>query len=487
MNHKTSCRLTAIALALAAGSASADLGGDVQSFFNDINYQANLTKPGVYQGQQAGYYTGGGLYARVPVRTYTLASIQAPHFSAGCGGINLYSGGFSFINGQQFTQMLQNIGQNATSLAFLLALSVVSPQIQNAMSQVQTWMQQFNNFQINSCQTAAAAVGGVASLLGNDAQACAMQGVGNGDDWATASTNCNTNPSYYAPPGTPAQGLPFTDGNLAWTAMMQIPAFYEDTNLALAVMNLTGTVIISGNGPDDSNNHNSGTDPAPKLQYIPSILRAGADPATGNLVDAILHGTSAGAVNIVTCTDPSTASTACVNFNSLAPATPITITQQQALVPLVYAMLLDIAGKITSEQPLTTEEQGLLESTSLPVYKYLTVTTALLGGLESTGDDLNLYSELIAKDLLYSYLKDVLQKVESGASQLTVSADQDHVRQFLDNVQDARKQIYAADNKVTQDFDAALTMTRNTQFYEQMLIGRLSPGMAQSAWFQGRQ
>jgi conjugative transfer pilus assembly protein TraH len=150
-------------------------------------------------------------------------------------------------------------------------------------------------------------------------------------------------------------------------------------------------------------------------------------------------------------------------------------------------MLLDIAGKITSEQPLTTEEQGLLQSTTLPVYKYLTVTTALLGGLESTGDDLNLYSELIAKDLLYSYLKDVLQKVEAGASQLTVSADQDHVRQFLQNVQDARKQILAADNKVTQDFDAALTMTRNTQFYEQTLIGRLSPGMAQSAWFQGRQ
>ena len=99
-----------------------------------FKWEGSVTEPGVYRGQTAGYYTGGGIFARTPVRTYSILNIQTPRFRAGCGGIDLFSGGFSFINADQFTEMLRNIGADAKSLAFMLALQVVSPQIKGVIA-----------------------------------------------------------------------------------------------------------------------------------------------------------------------------------------------------------------------------------------------------------------------------------------------------------------------------------------------------------------
>ena len=42
-------------------------------------------------------YTGGNLTLAAPSRSYNLMSVQAPTVNAGCGGIDLHLGGFSFI------------------------------------------------------------------------------------------------------------------------------------------------------------------------------------------------------------------------------------------------------------------------------------------------------------------------------------------------------------------------------------------------------
>ena len=43
-------------------------------------------------------YTGGSLMMRAPGRNYPLATVQLPSLRAGCGGIDIYGGAFSFIN-----------------------------------------------------------------------------------------------------------------------------------------------------------------------------------------------------------------------------------------------------------------------------------------------------------------------------------------------------------------------------------------------------
>jgi len=462
-------------LGLACGTASAGgIGGDVQSFFNSINYQSNVTNPGIYQGQQAGYYTGGGIYARTPNRNYNLATIQAPNFRAGCGGIDLYSGGFSFINSEQFTAMLQSIGSNATSLAFMLALEVVSPQIHGTIAEIQHWAQQFNNNQINSCNAAEQGLGGALSLFGADEQSCVMQRMANaGEDYGTADTNCRNDPSNTGGSASAGKGLPFTNGNIAWQSMMKIDFFSQDLSLSQVVMNLTGTLIITGSGTS------GGSDPAPSFQRVASMLETTGEPSAGSLLDALLHG---GNLTVTGCTDASTDPASCLQLN---PTMQVSITASQALVPQVQSLLSSILDKITSESTLTSQELGLLNSTSLPVYKFVTVASAYNATIAQ--QDINVYAELIAKDLLYSYLMDLIKKVNDGASHMASQSNQEPVKEFLADVRHARQSVASADSKVSTDFRTALDLTQRTQNYERALIGQLSPQVMQSALYQAQE
>jgi Conjugative relaxosome accessory transposon protein. len=463
------CVATTLFLGAAAAQAAGGLGGDVKNFFNSINY--NTTAPGVYQGQQAGYYTGGGIFARAPVRSYNLLNIQLPQFRAGCGGIDLFSGGFSFINAKQFTGMLRNIGQNATGLAFMLALQLVSPQIKGVLSDVYSWAQKINNMQINSCNAAEQLLGGGLSLLGASEQSCVMQRMANdGEDYNTADVNCRANPNDTgATAGSTAPAI--TQGNIAWRALMYVSLFRDDLQLSMAVMNLTGTVLVTNPG---------GSNPQPTIQIIPSQLATtGASTGSGTLLDAILHG---GTAAIRYCSDASADTSACTQISN--GTENVTIPQSEALVPFVENTLNDIVAKIENDTPLTQADINLLNSTSLPVYKYLTVSTAYLPAT-SAGNEAHEYAELIAKDLLYGYLMDILGKVQTGASALSTRGGiQQQLQTFNDQITAARTAVRQEDARTTRDYDMALRLTSQTRLYESILVGSLSPRMQESAFFQ---
>ena len=136
-------------------SVSSDLG----NFFDDLGYSDNATNPTAYQGQSAGYYTGGSLYARDTVRDYQLLSINMPSVNAGCSGIDLYTGSFSFINSDELIDAFKNIGNNALSYAFMLGMESMVPEAANGMQYFQSMANKVNRANIQSCQSAASLVG----------------------------------------------------------------------------------------------------------------------------------------------------------------------------------------------------------------------------------------------------------------------------------------------------------------------------------------
>ena len=81
-----------------AGTAQAGLQDDMNSFFNNMSYASNSTSAKAWQGQAARYVTGGSFYARTGNKNIQLISISLPSINAGCGGIDVYLGSFSFIN-----------------------------------------------------------------------------------------------------------------------------------------------------------------------------------------------------------------------------------------------------------------------------------------------------------------------------------------------------------------------------------------------------
>ena len=122
--------LLAVAVATAPTLARpADLNAEMQAMFNDLGALGNVTAPGAFRGQAMNLYTGGSFMMRSPGRNYSLADVQLPSLRAGCGGIDLFGGSFSFINKQQFVALLRNIGSNAVGYAFKLALQSISPDI----------------------------------------------------------------------------------------------------------------------------------------------------------------------------------------------------------------------------------------------------------------------------------------------------------------------------------------------------------------------
>ncbi|MCB8829612.1 conjugal transfer protein TraH, partial [Escherichia coli] len=83
---------------LVATPAMADVQGEMNSYFNKSGAAANVTGPTAFQGQSAGYYSGGSLWSRFPQKSINPVSVALPSARGGCGGIDLFAGSFSFIN-----------------------------------------------------------------------------------------------------------------------------------------------------------------------------------------------------------------------------------------------------------------------------------------------------------------------------------------------------------------------------------------------------
>ena len=126
-------------------TASAGIEGKLLNMFNKMGFSGHANAGKAYLDQSGGYVTGGSLFARAPVEDHRLMSFQAPSFGFGCGGIDLFTGGMSFISKEDLVNSLRAIGSNAMSYAYGLALQQVTPQIKAVIDNLQAAMQEINN------------------------------------------------------------------------------------------------------------------------------------------------------------------------------------------------------------------------------------------------------------------------------------------------------------------------------------------------------
>ncbi len=123
-------------------------------FIDDWLSQKTEKSPGYFEGEKRGYVTGGSFSARWAMNNDHLFSAQAPRFKVGCGGIDLFMGGFSFLNVNYLVQKFQKILQAAPALAFDMALSTLCQQCSNAMKALEALANELNHLQMNDCHDA---------------------------------------------------------------------------------------------------------------------------------------------------------------------------------------------------------------------------------------------------------------------------------------------------------------------------------------------
>lgn len=92
------------------------IGEQMNRMYDEII--SNHTEPGAYRTARRVVLSGGGTRIRTRLMDLHPVTVEPPSISAGCGGINLFTGSFSFINSEQWIQFARAVASNAVSYAF---------------------------------------------------------------------------------------------------------------------------------------------------------------------------------------------------------------------------------------------------------------------------------------------------------------------------------------------------------------------------------
>ena len=458
-------RLIGISLAVFAASnivwvttVNADVSGQLDSFFNATGGAANVTGPVAYSGQQGGYYSGGSLWVRFPAQqTFQLGNLQMPSVKAGCGGIDIFTGSFSFINSDQLVAVAKAIANGAEAFLFNLAIKEISSVIGSTLTDMLHQLQQKLNQSLNACQLGADIAGGLAGSVGiKNQQMCSQIGNSQGifSDWAATEQGCGTGGQQSSTiKSNNDKTIPAGPYNYTWSMLTQkYPNF--DTDFKQYLMTLVGTIIYQPASADSQ---------GPQFTFIGQ-----GDPA---LLTALLDGGNG--AQVYKCDD----SAACLNPTQ----TTLNVDTSKALKTRVYNDLLDIQARIQNNQTLTTEEIGILGAVHIPLYKIMAVNSAATYGSMGSADLAEL-AEITSVDLLESVVQQFYKLVTDGQSQFH-NADSKTLEQWRTQIADVSKTL---DSQVFRN-SARLTRTEQivdrTMRIEASLRNTMAPQMAAALQF----
>lgn len=403
---------------------------DVTSMFEDLGSYGNVTGPGAYEGQTRNYYTGGSIYLRTPNKNYQLYTVQAPGFRAGCGGIDMWAGSFSYINSEQLTAMLKNIGSSALGYAFELAIKSLSPLVADVMETMKNWAQKANQMNVNSCAEGRKLVDGVMKTWKEGmSETAAVGGAGGAaPDYAASRARAadagfvsSVLTSYLADPTLKEQ---VADGNVTWRALKKIEGITNEEREIL--MNMVGTVVF-----DRANDR------------VHTIMPAGISVATfvgrGNDENITLN-------KFHICSAVPASSSRTYDWTGdMSCMTPVEIpryTMPWSFSRVVRQKLISLRDKIMAKGGITADDIAFVGQTSYPVYRMLSISAATPGLSDTI---IYGYEEIIATEYAAAYiiyLTDMLRDGLSHQRQLTEKIQKEELTKLLTNISRLRDEVH---------------------------------------------
>ena len=120
-------------------------------WMDDWINQMTVSSPGYLEGQRRGYFTAGGFQARWRMNNDYLLTVNTPKIRAGCGGIDMFLGGMSFLDPDLLVDKFQRIVQAAPAVAFDMALKTMCKECSDTMTKMERAASWLNNLQMNEC------------------------------------------------------------------------------------------------------------------------------------------------------------------------------------------------------------------------------------------------------------------------------------------------------------------------------------------------
>ena len=426
-------------------AAAADIGTDLKDFWERAGGGVNLSRPTAYQGQMGGFVTLGSLYVRTKPRNTGLFNLQLPSVRAGCGGIDIFGGAFSFISKEELIDLAKAIMQNASSYAFELALESLSPAVHEQMVKLRDLVQKMNAMNINSCETGQLLSGSLwAEVDGNTQSVCKTVGTMSGRfaDALSARYGCGsegkTTTTLAGASGAMKDQVP-VDVNYAWKAVKKNALLAGNPKLAELFMTLSGTIITRAAANDNE---------GPRHQVI--TPRA----FTPDMIEAFVEG---GTLKVLHCDE---------SVKCLAPTlVNVTIPQSEAFYARVSAILQGISDALRDDTKLSPDAVGLIGMTSVPIYD--TLKTARAYKFQFTDDEIALISELVAIDCAMRYTQDAMQELAKSAS--NTDAFGSIIEEFQQSVSKTLDSFGAFRNEAQEKYDHAIAALTKLQMAKSVL------------------
>ena len=447
----------------------------MQELFDEVNAVGNVSRPAALQGPTMNIYTGGSMFMRVPNKTYQLASVTAPSWNAGCGGIDLYMGGISFINKEQFVAMLRNIGSNALGYSFKLAMQNLCPTCDNVMQALQATAQAANRLNIDSCEAARGIVNASLpdSLVRGKDAAARQYGTyltNTFSDLTEAWTNVmgKEKETHDAISTAVKQDPSIKDrvpaGNIVWKSLKKMQGI--DDNQREILMSMVGTVILPALDSDKT-----GTAPVilDGTGITLEMLMGEGQGATGQSTLPVWVCDKKG---VEECMNPRLDTIKITGFRSM-----------------VRKKLDLVADKIANRSAYGDDEEpqilAFLNVTDLPVYKMLAVATS--EGNTGMADMLmGRYEQLIAARYAQTYIERAVSDLRkalnhySSVADAVQKAELDKLQGRLDMlVKKARETIQTAYSQTVSTYNITLEI----QHIERALNANLSQTLRASLNF----
>ncbi len=408
--------------------AFSDLTQDLNDFFERFGGDANVSAGDIYNGQKAGYLTGGGLTLRNRVMNSQPLNINLPKFDAGCGGIDIFAGGFSFVNHKQLEETLRSIASSAMGYAFMLSLETVSPQIANTIKQLQSWSNAVNALNINSCEAASQMVGSVwpKRTLASE-QICRLMNSQKGHfkDFVIARHGCSQEMesrkfSDKSRKNESTKNLLNNEYNIAWEAIKKQKFLIQNPELSELFMSLMGTVII-------------------RLDEERCVERWPSKISDTTFLRTLIDG---GEAAIYNCTNDF------VSCLILSEKT-IHISTMESWKGKILSRLMSMQEKILNDEELSQDEKELLHKSRAPLYAIVNILTSHQKG-HSPVEFFNV-ADLVAMDLLNQYLREAVELVREGAYQLRQEQMYaDAIDEYLEDLKRVEETIRYYENKCSQ-------------------------------------
>jgi len=128
-------------------------------WIDDWIAQKTVSNPSSFESQKRGYATAGGANMRWRQSNDYLMTASAPKFSRGCGGIDMFLGGFGYLKYEMLVEKLQRVmGPSAAAFAFDIAMNTLCEPCAKGIKSLEAITDRLNQLQLDDCKAQKATV-----------------------------------------------------------------------------------------------------------------------------------------------------------------------------------------------------------------------------------------------------------------------------------------------------------------------------------------